>query len=432
MSPRLRRLAILLASVLAIGGCNPTTSPNPSSASPRPSPSASAAPTSSPTEEPSASVDVAALYAAIQEEVAELRELEPRADVDPQILDEEELKRRTEESFRRDNPEAIVEANERLYKALGLLDEDASLTDLYLELLGSQVAGFYDPDAKELYVVSRSGRIGVVERVTFAHEYTHALQDQHFDLSAFGFDDLSQSDRNLARLSLIEGDATALMSFWAQQNLTPSETLELLGSSLNPEQLEILNRMPAILREPLEFPYSRGLQLVLQLQATGGWDAVDAAYERPPDSTEQILHPEKYTAREVPVEVDLPADLAADLGEGWSVAIEDSFGEFQLGVWLRTVLRRVVPANDAAAGWGGDRLAVLNGPEDAWAVAIITEWDSAAEASEFADAAGEALTLLERPSALTAQNGSTRVTVMVASEDAVITRLDVVLGATGA
>jgi hypothetical protein len=420
--------------VVLAGACGPSTpSPSPTpSASPSPPPATSPPVDPSPPEsgEPTASVDTTAIYRSIEEQVVAIRGLAPEAEVDPQVLDEAELKRRVEASFHEDNPAGIVEANERLYKALGLLEEDASLEALYLELLGSQVAGFYSPEDDELYVVSRSGGLGVIERVTFAHEYTHALQDQHFDLEDFGLDDLTQSDRNLGRLSLIEGDATALMSFWAQGHLTPAETLELLGGSLDPEQMEILARMPAILRESLEFPYTRGLQLVLALQAQGGWAEVDAAYDRPPASTEQVLHVEKYAADEQPVDVALPEGLAAGMGAGWSVALEDTFGEFQVGVWLRTILRRVGPANDAAAGWGGDRLAVLKGQSGDWAVGMITEWDTTADALAFHDAATEASA--GWPSgAVSMQSGSTRVTIVIGSDPSVATRLDAMLGATG-
>ena len=84
---------------------------------------------------------------------------------------------------------------------------------------------------------------------------------------------------------------------------------------------------------------------------------------RMPESTEQILHPEKYAADEAPVAVDLPADLATQLGAGWSVPLEDTFGELQIGIWLReSGVAQGGRATAAAAGWGGDRLAVVEGP----------------------------------------------------------------------
>ena len=95
---------------------------------------------------------------------------------------------------------------------LGLLPADASLKDLDVQLLSSQVAGLYDPDTKTMDVVSKSGQLGPVEQITYAHEFDHALQDQNFGLDKLGLDDTSDSDRTLARLSLPEGDATLLMT----------------------------------------------------------------------------------------------------------------------------------------------------------------------------------------------------------------------------
>ena len=403
--PFRRASALLLVASLAVG-CNANVSPTPSAtASPTPSPSRTASPTPaatpSATAEPSASDPASSssagagddeeVYRLIEEAVVPLRELEPRQDVEPQLLDEDELRERTETSFTEDNPPELIEANEVLYRALGMFGEDESLRDLYVELLGDQVAGFYDPEVDELFVVSRSGGLGVEERVTYAHEFTHALQDQHFDLESFGLTEVGQGDRNTAVLALIEGDATAVMSFWAQSALTPDELLELVQAGLDPTASEVLNRMPPILRESLTFPYERGLQLVLGLQLEGGWDAVNAAYEDPPASTEQVLHPEKYADREAPIDVELPADLAAGMGDAWRITYEDTFGEFQFGVWLRNAIGRADDGNAGAAGWGGDRFAVLEGPDDAWALVMATQWDDAAEAAEFEDVATEAL-----------------------------------------
>ena len=427
-----RARAIVGAIVIAMlaTACAPTPgSPSPGSPSPSSaSPSATAAPDTSPT--PAGSQDLAALYRSIQDDVVVIRELEPTTAVDPQVLDEAELQTRIEASFEEDNPEEELAATERLYKALGMIDEEADLADMYIELLGSQVAGFYDPDLNELFVISRSGAVGPAERVTFAHEFTHALQDQHFDLDSMGLDDVGEGDRAMARLSLIEGDATAVMQAWQTQRLTAEEQQEVFAAALDPEALAILRRMPTILRDSLTFPYTQGLFLILTLQAAGGWAAVDAAYDDPPASTEQLIHLEKYTAREAPIKVTLPDDLAPQMGPGWRVGLEDTLGEFQIAVWLREALRRVGPANDAAAGWGGDRVTVLHGPSDAWAVAIVTEWDSVEDATEFAEAA-ETASLAFSSGTIATQPGSTQVAILIGSSDQVAIQLNTILGLTG-
>jgi hypothetical protein len=429
-------LSLLLAVVL-VAACgplipSPATSPaatqsQAATATIQPSTSASPASPGS----PAGSVDVAALYKQIQGQVVAIRGLQPKSDVTPQVLDEAQLRTHVTTSFKQDNPTEIVLANERLLKGLGLFPKDKSLETLYIDLLSSQIAGFYDPKAKQLFVLSKSGALGPVERVTFSHEYTHALQDQNFDVGSFELDAVGESDRSLGRLSLIEGDATTVMTDWAQQNLTPDELVEMVRQSLDPEAVKVLEQMPPILREPLGFPYDNGLRFVLGLRARGGWAAVNAAFKKPPASSEQIMHPEKYDAAEAPVAVALPRDLDTRMGAGWKLSLQDTLGEFQLAIWLREGVTRVPLANAAAAGWGGDRVALLDGPNGAWAIALLTTWDDVAEASEFADAAGQTLTKLGTSGTVYAQPDGKDVKVLLGSDAEIATKLDTVLGDTG-
>ena len=370
---------------------SPTTAP---SIAPTPVPS-SGAPNSP---SPEASQDNAQLYRTIEDQVVALRELQPKAPVNPTLLDDGGIKKYIADTFSKDNPDAVVAANELVYKAFGLLPPDASLKTLYIDLLGSQVAGLYSPDDKKLYVVSKSGRLGALEKTTFSHEFTHALQDQNFDLGSLKLDEVGQGDRSLARLSLVEGDATLSMSDWQLTYLTPAEIGELLQAAGSDESTKQLLAMPAILRESLLFPYVQGLAFVQGLQLDGGWGAVDDAFKDPPASTEQILHPEKYAAHEPPVAVTLPTVLQKRLGAGWTIALQDTFGEFQLAVWLRQNHGlSTAQANAAAAGWGGDRIGVVDGPNGTWGVIYRVAWDTTADAAAFEAAAGDYVGTLATP-----------------------------------
>lgn len=393
-STLLRRAAALAAAlVVLVAACG---SPTPS-ATPTGAPPASPAPTASPTNgaSPTPAEDAnAALYARIEAQVAALRELEPTGPVNRTVLDEAGLREHVRTILDRElgTPEAA--AGERLLKALGLIPRDASIRALYEETLASQIAGQYDPDEQLMYIISRTGQIGPNEQITYAHEFVHALQDQHFDLRAFIGEETDQGDRQAARSALVEGDATLLMTYWAQAHLTPQELAEVIGS-VDPDAQAILDRMPRIISESLMFPYQAGLNLVFAEQLAGGWAAVNAMFADPPASTEQVLHPEKYRAREAPAVVTFPDDLAARLGDGWSVAAQDTLGEFVLELWLRDLggLTRA-QSQPAAAGWGGDRVALVEGPDGAWAVALQIAWDTTGDAGEFADAAEPALSAL--------------------------------------
>jgi hypothetical protein len=426
-SGRLRhRLAsVAIASIALVAGACGATGPSPSaSPSATPSATASAAPTNV--------VDPKTVYAAIEEQVVGIRGLDPKAPVEPKVLDDAGIKKYVADSFAKDNPKDVIDANERLLKAFGLLPEDASLSKLYVDLLGSQVAGLYSPDDKSLYVVSRSGNLGPAEKTTFAHEFTHALQDQNFDLGALKLDEIGSGDRSLGRLALVEGDAVLSQSAWQTQFLSQAEIFQLLAQSANdPSSAQFLS-MPAVLRDTLLFPYTTGLTFVSTLQGGGGWAAVDEAYRKPPASTEQIIHPEKYDTAEAPIGVKLPSDLAKRMGSGWKVALEDSFGEFQLGVWLRgnTTIGAGV-ANQAAAGWGGDRVVVVHGPNGAWGVALRTLWDTVGDAAEFEAAALPLVAALGSPAALLRGPGGPERWVVIGSDDAALNSLADALGLAG-
>lgn len=420
-------IAAVLLVVSACGSNPPSASPSPT-ATPTPSPSPSAP--RSPSPSPAASADLDAIYDAIEEQVIQIRGLEPERDVERRFIDEDELRTLITEQVDEETPPEYIAATERLYKALGLIPDDADLREMTLDLLSGGVAGFYRHDLGTLYVVTKTGLPGVNERVTFAHEYDHALQDQHTTVFADQDGVLDQTDRILARQAIYEGDASLVMGSWASGNLDFAEMTELLGSSLDPEMNEMINSMPAILRETLFFPYTTGLTFVTEAQVQGGWEAVDAFYDRMPQSTEQILHPEAYRTREAPIDVDLPDDLAGQLGAGWAVALEDTLGELQLGIWLREAGVEAEISQTATAGWGGDRLAVVEGPGETWGVVLETEWDDPTEASEFLDAVQGAVDGLSNPGRVSAPGG-TGVTILVASDEQTLLALDVLFGATG-
>jgi hypothetical protein len=420
MTTPLRRsggLAALLIALLVAGCGSQTPTPTPSaaaSASPSveasPAPTDSAAPSASPSAEAAADCDPgqtsaespapdtndpnASLYAEIEAQVTQLRGITATKPVERGVFDKPGLCAYITSSFEKDNPAQLVNDTEALFKALALMPQDESLRDLYIELLTSQVAGLYDDETKKMYVVTSTGEIGPAEKITYAHEYTHALQDQQFTLRDLMGDAKDQGDRALARSTLVEGDATLLMSLWAQQHMTPQELTEA-ATAVDPAGEAILARMPAILKDALLFPYTSGLTMTLgAFQQAGGYNGVDGLFANPPDTTEQVMHPEKLAAREPAVPVAFPDDFAGSLGEGWTIALQDTLGEFQLRTLLSDAAQSA-DANTAATGWGGDRVAWVTGPDGANAAVLDTRWDTDADAAEFAAALGDYVAKLE-------------------------------------
>lgn len=435
MSRPLRRprafppIALAVCAVLLFAACgSATTSPTPpptTAPTPSPIPSATAEPSGPAT--PAASLDADAIYDQVEQQVIAIRGLKPSKPVARQFIDANELRTLITAEFDKETPPAYLAAQERLYKALGLIPADSSLRTLSLDLLSGGVAAFYRDDEGKLYVVSKSGGAGANERFYFSHEYDHALQDQNSTIFKDQHGILDQGDRLLARQSVYEGDASLLMTQWAAANLTQTDLLELLSASSDPEAQAVMARAPAILRDTLTFPYTTGLSYIANIQSRGGWDAVNALFNKMPASTEQILHPEK--AGEAPVAVSLPADLATSLGKGWSVPLQDTFGELQTAIWLRE--SGVKNADAAAAGWGGDRLAVLQGPAGAWAVVMQTVWDTPADAAEFETAATAALEKSPGVAQVLPGAGGTTRWVLIASDAATASKVAGVTGLAG-
>src|SRR6185295_7511963 len=312
------------------------------------------------------------------------------ADVDPVTLDEAQLLKNLTAEFDAENSAKDLAFSQDTLIALGLLPSGSSLRDLTLDFQGSQVAGYYSPDKNELFVVSRSGGLGPAEEVTYSHEFTHQLQDENFNLDKLGTDAVNQSDRALAQLALVEGDAVSVQNRWTTANLTPEEMGQLLTASLDPDALAALQRAPAYLRETSLFPYLSGNPFVESLIAGGGYQAVNDAFAKPPASTEQILHTEKYAAGEAPKVVTIPTLFDPGLPAGWKALGQDTLGEFVLRLWLIQGGVATTQATTAAAGWGGDRLELYQSPGGT-TLLLVTEWDGLADASEFAAAAKVAL-----------------------------------------
>ena len=410
----------MLAVLLLLGACvnvNPTPTPTASPAIPPTTPptasqtaasTASVQPTSTAdssatpsggTETPRPTIDpaLAAQIEAVTAGVPAVRELDAVTDVPYEFISRDQFRDELLALVEEDVPVEVRAAEERLLKRLGLLAASAEMDALIRELYGSQVLAYYRPDNGRFYIIERGQPFGATDKIVVAHEYTHALQDQHFDLEANQITDPFEGDAALGQLAVIEGDATLTSQLWAIDNLTPEELFELLGEALSGLDQDVLEGIPLVLRRQLEFPYGEGMLFVNGLYEDGGFDAVNAAIEAPPASTEQILHPEKYSAHEEPVEVPMP-DLELTLGAGWSRSYEQTFGE--LGIQILATggeepalnlpgLPVDWPHQEVAAGWSGDRLNMYENTDGRWALLWRTVWDTPADAAEFEARLGE-------------------------------------------
>jgi hypothetical protein len=277
-----------------------------------------------------------------------------------------------------------MRASETVLKKLGLAPADFQLRPFIIKLLAEQVAGYYEPKTQEFYLADWIDIDG--QKPVMAHELTHALQDQHFNLRRFENWPKHDSDAELSAHSLVEGDASFLMMQYIVRN--PARQLAFMKSmgASSAGATEQIDKAPRVLRETLLFPYFQGMAWVAGVYKQGGWDAVSATYTNLPKSTEQILHNDKYVANELPVKVAL-RDISASLGRGWKMADNDVEGEWGYYLMLDQILESPDVSKKASAGWGGDRYALFTGPKpNDVLVAQKAVWDTEQDAREFFDA----------------------------------------------
>lgn len=352
--------------------------------------------------------------ATITARVEALRELRFSQRPAPVEVSPAQARREGLEDLDRSYPQARRAADEEVLKLLGLIAPDVDLRSISASVFGEGVAGYYDPRSKRLRIV-RGATPGALSEMVLAHELTHALEDQRFGL---GLAEGEGDDAALARLALVEGSAMVVMQQYLVRHIGTEQALAgLLGSAFQtgPD-------LPPFLQAQLLFPYLGGLEFVtaLRAQGAGSWKLVDLAEsERVPDSTEQVLHPEKWVAVEAPmrVRVDVPS-----LGAGWRRTAAGTWGEWQTRELLGA------GSDAAAAGWGGDRYELWQRGTcgeppcvDSDVLVMKWRWDSAEDAREF-ETALRAAPVARRDGAAVGGGGDT-VTFVLAPDAALARRV---------
>lgn len=305
----------------------------------------------------------------IQVQVIQLRGFIPHKPLKRKLLSPDQLKKNVLTDFLSDYSEEDARTDATVLSALGLLEPGFDLISFYRDLYSEQIAGYYDDETKDMYVVQDSG-FGGLESSTYAHEYTHVLQDQNYDLRNgldFNPEDCEfDSERCMGIQALIEGDATVTEQKWLTgyaDNETRQDILKFYGQFKSP----VYDSAPDYMKRDFLYPYQKGAEFVYSLLDRGGWQAVDAAYNRPPVSSEQIMHPQLYPD-DKPIPVHL-ADLSAIVGKDWMEIDRGVLGEWYTYLVLSAGYRpepRIpdAEARIAAAGWGGDTYVVYQNLSD--------------------------------------------------------------------
>jgi hypothetical protein len=346
--------------------------------------------------------------AEVEDQVVQERGLDFERTVPVEPLTTAEMATEVRASFRDTFPADQYERRSLAWATLGVIPAGTSLHDELEEFLTGEVLGFYVLETGRLVYIG-GGHLSPLAHLILAHELTHAVDDQHFHLEKLDrlvtdCDDEGQT----AALGAMEGSAQFYSFRVAQDFLTPDELLEVAREAA---ASPIPDVAPFISRSQL-WPYDAGRSFITALDGSGGTEAVNAALQDFPVSTEQVMHPEKFPS-DVPTPVDIP-DLAPSLGAGWSDLDVSDVGESFLNIMLGLRLD-TDRADDAAAGWDGG---IYRGWSNGHRVAVVmqTVWDSPEDARQFADTMTDWIDAGDQPAVVLPAEG-TSVRVLFASDD---------------
>jgi hypothetical protein len=267
----------------------------------------------------------------------------------------------------------------QLAGAGGVLPEGTNLESLAASFAALSAGATYSPLDKQVLIVDK-----FKDDSLLTHEFTHALQDQHFDLMKLLVVRPYNFDRTESLFAVIEGDAMNVQRRLEQGDVYARRSLEEImkqeSARFGDYRREVGAFFPPLLTETFIFRYREGARFVEAVRRSRGERGVDALFQNPPLSTEQIIHPEKYEAGEAPREVQLKEEVFA--ASGWRIVTSTPFGEIGVrGLLMAGVSER--DASRAAAGWGGDRAFLFERGDSAPLFVWKTVWDRAVDAEEF-------------------------------------------------
>jgi hypothetical protein len=299
----------------------------------------------------------------VMEEMSRILALPQKAPLKKSLRSRDEIREYVLKQLREDKEPAKRYADRQALVKFGLLPKDFDLDAFLVELLTEQIAGLYDPKGGEFYIADWIAPGGQQEMV-MAHELTHALHDQHFQVEKWADAAKPNDDAHLARNAVIEGSATlAMLDYLMRGQQHSARDLPNLGPMIRAQMGAEMSstpqmaKAPPFLRDVLLFPYLAGAVFAQEvLKAGPSWKEFTRVFAQPPLSTQQILHPEKYLNGVAPVAVDLP-DLTRNLPAGWKKLDDNVMGEFGTHAMLKQLLDEERAAS-VSPQWVGDRYAI--------------------------------------------------------------------------
>ena len=336
--------------------------------------------------------DMEARLHGIRDKTLEVRELFVSPDVDEGMLTRDQLRAYFDEveAASEDESRSEIDLYNKVWRLMHMLGPDDDLLAISTESDSEDILGFFDDESRELVLVADTPELDQDDEFILSHEYVHAFQHEAFDrerLDKFAEDeeDEDPTEYGTTVSCLTEGDASLASVLYASEVFGP-EWFDDEGIDDGSDEPEA--SLPAAYERYSAFNYNECVTWAVRLFVDHGrsWRKINDAYENPPSTTEQILHPEKFLAGEGPTSM-APINLSKRLGKGWERE-GGVFGEFDVYNYLLTVLEDEPLAALGSGGWGVGwgwlySREAKEGEEAPVLLHIALEFDSELESAEF-------------------------------------------------
>ncbi|HEU5451804.1 MAG TPA: hypothetical protein VFU76_07465 [Terriglobales bacterium] len=327
-------------------------------------------------------------------------DLPQKQSIKKQFVTRDQVQAFVEKRMKDDQDAQRLQRSEVVLKKFGLLPADFKLQEFLVELLREQVAGYYDPDTKTVYLLDWLEP--EQQKPVMAHELTHALQDQNFGLKKWLRDDpkdhdsaqaeVSSDEQSAARSAVVEGQAMAVMLDYllepaGQSVLQAPRIVDAIEAGMETGNgTPVFSGAPLYLKQLLLFPYTYGLDFTRDLLQRGGKKRAFAdVFKKPPMNTRQIMQPASYVQEEKAADMRVP-ELSKALGDKYERYDVGSIGQFDVNILIRTYGKK--GENDKLAeSWRGGWYYAVKPKSDATSdigLVYVSRWADEAAARQFA------------------------------------------------
>jgi hypothetical protein len=351
----------------------------------------------------------------LRKNLEEIRGLKFKKTIQISYKDRGEMDSYVRELMQRESKSEVREGEMKALVEFGLLPEEIDLEKSLAAFYAKQALGFYDIERARLVLISdllsdqdllKNPNMAEANKVLYEyfgidlvdfallHELDHALIDQNFPLREFRKSGESNFDKSLCYRAFIEGEAILANHIFIFRPLGVEKEIvdgKFSVDNIIDQQSSLgfaydISSLPRYITAVALFPYQNGLDFVTEIYLKGGWKEVNALYSYPPDSTEHILHPEKYIQKKDPPKVVLLAKMDSLIGPQWRVLDQNTLGEFRISLLISALLEKDDTSLIASEGWGGDQYILFEDDKQNRILHFKSVWDSERDAQEFYEA----------------------------------------------